>query len=59
MGEGGFKIWVHGKHLGKDQGMTRVKVITVKHTIKDGVTNSQAKEEDMTKGKIGKVQISE
>jgi hypothetical protein len=35
MGEGDFKIWVHGKHLGKDQGVTRVKVITVKHIIKD------------------------
>jgi hypothetical protein len=33
--EGGFKTWVHDKHQGKDQGMTRVKVIIIKHTTKD------------------------
>ena len=34
-GRGSFKIWVHDKHQGKDQRMTRIKVITIKHTIKD------------------------
>jgi hypothetical protein len=32
---GSFKIWVHDKHQSKDPGMTRVKVITDKHTTKD------------------------
>ena len=39
--------------------MRKVKAITNKSTTKDEVTNSQAKEEDMTKGKISKVQLSE
>jgi hypothetical protein len=39
--------------------MRTVKAITNKSTTKDEVTNSQAKEEDMTKGKISKVQLSE
>jgi hypothetical protein len=38
--------------------MRKVKAITNKSTTKGGVTNSQAKEEDTTKGKIGKVQLS-
>jgi hypothetical protein len=35
--------------------MRKVEAITNKSTIKDEVTNSQAKEEDTTKVKIGKV----
>jgi hypothetical protein len=31
----GFKIWVHDRDQGRDRGMTRVKVITDKHIIKD------------------------
>jgi hypothetical protein len=31
----GSLIWVHDKHQGEDRGMTRVKVITVKHTTKN------------------------
>jgi hypothetical protein len=31
-GRGGFKMQVQDKHQGKDRGMTRVKVITDKHT---------------------------
>jgi hypothetical protein len=27
-------MWVHDKHQGKDRGMTRVNVITDKHTTK-------------------------
>jgi hypothetical protein len=39
--------------------MRKVKAITSKSTTKDGVTNSQAKEEDTTKGRKDKVQLSE
>jgi hypothetical protein len=39
--------------------MRKVNEITNKSTTKDGVTNSQAKDKDMTKVKIGKVQLSE
>jgi hypothetical protein len=39
--------------------MRKVKAITNKSTTKDGDTNSRAKEEDTTKGKIHKVQLSE
>jgi hypothetical protein len=35
--------------------MRKVEAITNKSTAKDKVTNSQAKEEDTTKVKIGKV----
>jgi hypothetical protein len=34
-GRGSFKIRVHDKHQGTDRGMTSVKVITDKHTMKD------------------------
>jgi hypothetical protein len=40
---GGFKVQVHDKHQGKDQGMTRVKVITDKHTTKDVFEEKLAK----------------
>jgi hypothetical protein len=39
--------------------MRKVEVIANKSTTNDGITNSQAKEEDTTKGKVGKVQLSE
>jgi hypothetical protein len=36
-------VQVHDKHQGKDRGMTRVKVITDKHTTKDVFEEKLAK----------------
>jgi hypothetical protein len=42
-GRGSFKIRVHDKHEGKDRWMTRVKVITNKHTTNECILDKTCK----------------